>query len=123
MIIPAYNLPFIMFVGGESEQLRFNLHTVAGDDFDAYGCTVDFSIVNYSNKTSAPIFTKTATLEDGPDGYLSVAVVDFDPNDTKNIHGRYIYQLTIKNSTSMVEIPGQGIIDIVRNIHPDFITG
>ncbi len=123
MIISIYNLPEISFIGGESETFAFNLHTITGADFDATGCEAGFAIINYVNKNGEAILKKNATIEMGDDGFMSVVVVELEQADTIDLHGRYIYQITLVNDEGRTEIPGQGIIDITRNIHPEFISG
>ena len=53
---------------------------------------------------------------------MNIAVVDIQPADTVDLYGRFVYQITISDVEGVTEIPGQGIIDIARNIHPEFIT-
>ena len=121
MIHSIYTLPEISFVGGESQSLFFNLRTREGNEFDATECTVDFAMIHYTNKNGMPIFTKQADIKPGNSGVLSIAVVDILPEDTIDLYGRYVYQITISDFAGQTEIPGQGLIDITRNIHPDFI--
>ena len=121
MINPVYNLPSLSFVGGETQSFLFNLKTAAGNEYDATGCSVAFAIINYTNKNGVPILTKTVSLTTGPDGGLSYGLVDLLPEDTVGLHGRYVYQVSIKDAKGETEIPGQGLIDITRNIHPGFI--
>lgn len=123
MINPVYNLPELNFVGGESQILMFNLLTASGTSFDADGCEIGFAVVNYANKNGMPILSKTATKLDDKDGYSSIARIELTPADTVYMFGRYVYQITVYDIDGKTEIPGQGIINIIRNIHPDFITG
>lgn len=121
MLNPIYNLPEIHFVGGESQKFLFNLKTPMGYDFDANECDIGFAIINYANKNGSPIITKNATVIMGINGIKNVAQVDLSPTDTLSLYGRYIYQITAKNKDNITEIPGQGIIDIARNIHTEYI--
>ena len=121
---PQYSLPDIHFVGGESQKFLFHLKTQGGSDFNAEHCTAGFAIISYANKHGEPIITKDADITLGTDGVMNVVVVKLEPEDTMHLYGRYIYQLTITDSIDKVtDIPGQGIIDISRNIHKDFIKG
>jgi len=125
MINPIYNLPEINFIGGESQTFLFHLYTVMGTPFDANGCTLAFSIINYVNKTGFPILVKEGEdipIQIGKGGIPNIAVVTLTPEDTVHFHGRYVYQISIMNSYDETEIPGQGIMDITRNIHQSFIT-
>lgn len=125
MLNPVYNLPEIHFVGGESQHFLFNLLTASGYEYDATNCEVGFAIINYTNKNGSPIITKNATIIDGANGVKNVAEVKLAPTDTLYLYGRYIYQITVNGKDSsggkISEIPGQGIIDITRNIHTEYV--
>lgn len=122
MIHAIYTLPEIAFVGGESQILLFNLYTISGNDFDASECKVGFAVIHYANKNGMPVLTKDADILMGKNGVMNIASVDIYPEDTLDLYGRYVYQLTITDAYNNTEIPGQGLIDITRNIHPEFIT-
>ena len=49
MVNNIYNLPKLNFIGGESQRFRFSLVTPKGDSYDANGCNVVFSLINFSN--------------------------------------------------------------------------
>lgn len=122
MINPIYNLPELDFVGGESQTFLFNLLTSAGSSFDANGCDLAFAIINYANKNGVPIVTKSVTVQTGGDGVPNIATVNLLPEDTVSLYGRYVYQLSIRDAHDETEIPGQGIMNITRNIHQGFVT-
>jgi hypothetical protein len=122
MLNPTYNLPDESFVGGESRDFIFHLLTAGGVPFDANGCDVDFAVINYANKNGAPLVTKSADMRMGTEGVVNVAVVSLFPEDTVNLYGRYVYQLSIRDSFGELEIPGQGILNITRNINQAFVT-
>lgn len=125
MINPIYNLPEINFIGGESQTLIFNLYTKEGTPFDANGCTLGFAIINYVNKNGVPILVKQTPdieIKIGESGIPNIAIVNLLPEDTVYFQGRYVYQITVYDSYGETEIPGQGIINIIRNIHQSFIT-
>jgi len=121
MIHAIYTLPEISFVGGESQLLLFNLLTISGTEYDASECKVGFAVIHYANKNGMPILTKEAELKTGKSGVKSIAVVDLSPADTIDLYGRFVYQITISDAAGATEIPGQGLIDVTRNIHPEFI--
>lgn len=125
MINPIYNLPEINFIGGESQTFVFNLYTPLGKPFDANGCTIGFAIINYVNKNGVPILVKEAPdveVQLGESGVPNILIVNLLPEDTVYFQGRYVYQITIVDPYGETEVPGQGIINIVRNIHQSFIT-
>ena len=62
------------------------------------------------------------TLSDGVTIQTILRVI-LDPIDTVNLFGKFVYQITIKDADGSVDIPSQGIINIVNNIDKDFTTG
>lgn len=118
-----YTLPQISFVAGQTKTLGFNLWTEGGELFNADGCTGNFSVVEYSNKTGDILISKNMTFEVGEDPEMvSVAKVELTPSDTVGLYGKYVYQLTIKGTGNDVEIPNQGILLIVRNINESLLS-
>ena len=116
-----YTLPEISFVGGATQELRFNLKDEAGNNFDADNCTADFSICDYSTRdiSSGSIVSISPSLSG------SLLTVMIPAGDTVNLSGKYIYQITIKDSggeTLEFQIPNQGIMYIARNTNPTYIT-
>ena len=54
-----YTLPTIDFVGGETQDLAFNVYFYRDKKpFSLTGCDCNFSIVSFTNKTGTPILTK-----------------------------------------------------------------
>jgi hypothetical protein len=122
MLNPIYSLPKIDFIGGESHTFKFRLVTPTRESFDANGCTMAFSIINYANQNGEPLVIKGVALEIGEDGVPNIAVVHLLPEDTVELSGRYAYQISIRDTFDEVELPGKGLFDITRNIHRRFIT-
>ena len=122
MINPIYNLPDIKFVGGESQRFVFDLVTIYDSKFDAKNCDVGFAIINYANKNGKPVVVKSMETVEDNNGFFSIITVKLDPQDTLNMHGRYIYQISIRDPEGNTEIPGQGLMDILKNIHTSFIN-
>lgn len=122
MLNRIYNLPELNFIGGDSKRIRFTLHTPVGEDFDASKCELGFAIINYANRNGIPaVLKKDIPLEYGESGVKNVVVVNLESDDTKLLYGKYIYQLTIKYNNE-TDIPGQGIMNITRNIHTSFLN-
>lgn len=118
-----YTLPQITIVAGQSKKLWFNLWTEEKMLFNADGCTGDFSVINYSDKGGETEFSKTLTFETDSDPEIySVGIVELDTTDTIGLAGKYIYQLTIKDSNNEADIPKQGIFYIARNINEVFLA-
>lgn len=118
-----YTLPTIAFVAGETQEFVFNTFFYSNrQPFGLSGCTANFSVVSYADKTGAPILTKSmqSRLSDGA-SVENVLTVTLTPSDTIDLSGKYIYQLTIRDVNGNVEIPKQGILLITNNINKDFI--
>ncbi len=123
MLNPIYSLPEIQFVGGSSEDLVFHLFydREHPKPFNLYGGVADFSIINFVNKNGVPVFSKSMVIRmNEEETYYNVVAVALDPEDTVDLFGKYIYQITLKDVDGNVDIPQQGIIDIIRNINKDF---
>lgn len=121
MIKRVFNLPPLMFVGGETEHLKFFLKTESGGIFDADGCDASFAIIQYTNHGGTAVLTKNAVISADVSGMKCFATVPLESADTVDLCGRYIYQISITNDEGITEIPGQGVIDIVHNIDPALI--
>ena len=126
----TYDLPKIEFIGGNTETILLNLWHIGPNDlphrgtaFNATGCTVTFSVIDFTNKNGQPLLSKAGSLIQDDNGVLSRVTVTLDSADTLNISGKYIYQVTIKNSDGTPEIPGQGIIHIHQNIDKNAASG
>lgn len=116
-------LPTIEFVGGETQDLAFNIYFYRGKKpYSLSGCTANFSIVSFRNKTGEPIVSKEMTSRFCHDGSCNnVLTVTLSPTDTINLAGKYIYEIQIKDIDGDVEIPKQGILYITNNINKAFI--
>ena len=117
----TYTLPPMSFVGGESQKIRFNLKTESGNPFPASGCTAFLAILQYNNKGGTPVITKEIEFQSNADDILCAGIVELLPGDTVSLCGRYIYQITLLSSDGTIEIPGQGLMDIIENIHRSVI--
>lgn len=120
----VYTLPEISFVGGETQTISFYLKNQNGEPFDAAGSVSDFSFCNYSNKDGTPLKSYTPTLmAEGEHGVPCILSVTINGTDTANLSGKFVYQITIRDLEGKTEIPNQGIMNIARNIHQNFIQG
>lgn len=119
-----YTLPTIDFVGGETQDLRFNVYFHSNHrPFSLTGCECNFSIVSFTNKSGAPILSKQMSSVDNSSGeFDNVLTITLRPSETLALYGKYIYQITIKDANGDVEIPKQGILYITNNINKNFIS-
>lgn len=119
-----YTLPTIDFVGGETQDLSFNVYFYKnGKPFSLTGCTSNFAIVSFNNKGGAPILNKQMDSIFNEAGTSNnVLVVTLEPTETVDLYGKYIYQITIRDIDGDVEIPKQGILYVTNNINKSFIS-
>ena len=119
----TYTLPTIDFVGGETQDLAFHVYFyINNKPFSLSGCTCNFSIVSFTNKTGAPIISKEMSPKYNDDlSSDNVLTVTLTPQETVNLFGKYIYQISIRDIGGDVEIPKQGILYITNNINKGFI--
>lgn len=118
-----YTLPTIDFVGGETQDLLFNVYFYKNNQpFSLSGCTSNFSVVSFTNKTGVPILSKQMTSIFNDAGtFDNVLTVTLQPSETVDLCGKYIYQIIIKDINGDAEIPKQGILYITNNINKSFI--
>lgn len=127
MMIPCpYTLPDIDFVGGSTQDLMFHCYFQAnGRPFDLSSCEANFSLINYLNRRSEPIVSKSMTIsaESDEEGAINnLLTVTLAPDDTVDLSGKYIYQITIRDVSGDVDIPNQGLIHITNNINKPYIS-
>ena len=116
-----YTLPEISFVGGETQEFNFHLKNKDGLPFDASGSSIDFSICDYSNKNGEPLLSYSPTLLADESGVANVIILTIPKEDTATLAGKYIYQITIVDAGGSSEIPNQGIMNIAKNIHQEYV--
>jgi hypothetical protein len=119
-------------------QWVFNLYTPKGELFDAYNCEADCSIVPFHDKTGPAVASFACSIVEGPTKLKSAVLVQLAVADTVHLHGKYVYQITIKmpiepagslgppgpmdSAYGKIDIPLHGILYIGKNIKPEFIT-
>ncbi len=127
----AYTLPDMELYGGETRSLVVTL-TRSDGTYYSYSTaseltvTLTFSPVKvttgwgkYANAVS-PVLTKTATISEDSDLH-GIATFDFVESDTKELRGKYIYQIEVKSATGDSRV-AQGHLYIKRNINTDLVT-
>lgn len=84
------------------------------------------SIVYHSDQGSEPLISKTCTIEnyDGnkvaDKNMKNIIRISLTPNETVDLHGAFIYQLTVKSKDGRVENL-RGRMNIYKNIDPNII--
>jgi len=127
ILMDIYTLPTIDFVGGATQDFAFHVYFHAGGrPFDLDDCTANFAVVNYINKNGAPLISKSMEVAQGEDtgeGVVdNILKVTLTPSDTMNLNGKYIYQITVKDTAGQVDIPNQGIMRIINNINKQILN-
>lgn len=115
-----YTLPEAEFVGGSTQDFLFSCYQhKSRRPFDMSGSDADFAIIDYGNKFGDPLVSRKMEIREG-DGTYNVLFVSLAPEDTVNLRGKYIYQITVRSTDGVVEIPNQGLLHITNNIHKEF---
>ena len=127
---PIYNLPEIVFVGGSKQELEFNPFRPDGYVFNLSGCTADFAVIEFFERDyNSPLINYVSGNDDNTT-QKGIIISEADNNikvyipaeDPAQLDGQYIYQLTVKNADGEAEIPGHGILNVIRNINPKYVT-
>ena len=118
-----YTLPTIDFVGGETQDLAFHIYFYRGKKpYGLSGCTANFSIVSFRNKTGSRILSKEMGVRFSDDGTINnILTVTLEPTETVDLSGKYIYEIQMRDIDGDIEIPKQGILFITNNINKNFI--
>lgn len=126
-VYDPYTLPTVTFVGGSTQELVFRTYFNKGKrPFDLSECTANFAVINYVNKRGEPLISKEMDILQGDawgdeDAAYNIAKVTLDADDTMELTGKYIYQITVKDRDGMAEIPDQGIMMVANNINKGFL--
>lgn len=124
MVSNVYSLPQIDFVGGSTEELVFHVfgRKENPQPFGLAGCVANFSVIDYVNKTGAPVISKGMGTRINDDGtHYNVLFVELKSADTLDLFGKYIYQITLRDIDNNADIPLQGIMYIHNNINKAFL--
>lgn len=119
-----YLLPRIDFVGGETQELYFDLFywDKTNMPYDLDGKTAQFSVVKYINRMGDPILSKKMTIRWNDERTIkNVVSVILKASETYDLYGKYVYQISIKDSDGVMDIPKQGILMVFNNIDKSFI--
>ena len=117
----GFILPDWFFIGGNSEIKGFDLTKPDGSLYNFQNGTCRLSIVDFINRSSAPSIIKTADITADKNGVYNHVVFELLPQDTVDLYGKYLYQLSVRDDSGGISIVGQGIVRIKRNIDPGFI--
>lgn len=119
--LKVYELPTICLVGGCFMPCNFHIHNnMNGQPQDMTGCTAKFSVVNFLNKYGKPLIKKDMLVRQGTRaeeaGLKSILYVELNSDDTKDLEGKFIYQITVEDDTGHAIIPKHGVMYVIHNI-------
>lgn len=119
-----YALPTVEFVGGSTQELVFHAYYQKGRrQVDLTDCTSTFSVLSYANRNGEPVLSKVMEVSSVSVGETPNTIcVTLEPADTVGLGGKYIYQITIEDSTGDADIPKQGVLRIIDNIDKNLIS-
>ena len=109
----VYNLPSVSIRGGSKEQLQYTFYDKEGKLLDITGAKVIWTLseFGYSDIT---ILKKVGILSSD---YSSIIILNAD--DTRDLEGKFVQQITLKDYLDEDYVPCQGIIKISRNNNND----
>lgn len=109
------SLDEIHIVGGDYKEIPIRIHdNDRGGLMDVANLQMNFSVVLYQARYGAPIIAKNlAVSTDDPTAFLLV----LHPEDTRDLSGKYIYQLSVKTPNDKQE-SFQGFLNVEKNLNP-----
>lgn len=109
-----WELPVFRLVAGSTKTLYFPLYGHNGQVIDVQNMTGTLAMADYVNRNIVLNPMSCTVVEDEMLG-AHVFTMTLDPDDTMNLQGRYIYQLTISTLEGVTTVL-RGIVDIGGNI-------
>jgi hypothetical protein len=105
------NLAEFQMNGGSNQELIFNVYDSGSTLINLGGATVTWYLSYFGQETA--ILTKTAVTAGMPTGQFRVDLV---PADTSALHGKFIHQYKIVDSSGSTFRPSQGLILITAGL-------
>lgn len=116
MLTPnRFTLPTVSFIAGTSVPFVFNTYQRLSDQpYNILQCSATFSFIDYLSEDhiSAASTPKTMTKVSNNTAFQTTLT----PDETKNLNGKYIYQVEIVGGSNMKEIY-QGVMYVYNNIN------
>lgn len=109
-----YSLPEIHFIGGTTTEFSVSFaDIVESASVATTSYKARLAVVNYSNKGGRPLLIKDLTI----DSASKNIAIKLSSDDTVNLGGKYIYQVTVYHTSGAPEYHKQGILLIGSNIN------
>lgn len=118
-ICDPFELPSVSFIAGTTQNFLFKLYQYESkspidvSDGDAQLCVVDFN-----NRDGTPILTKEISRTESSLNDNEI-LVTLSPDDTIDMVGKFIYQISINNGGTVDAY--QGEMFVYTNIDKDFL--
>ena len=109
--LDIFNLAEISFIGGEDEELTFNVYTSASVVVDLSGATITWYLARLGESDAT--LTLSGTLSGSPTNQIMVKVAD---TDTVSLSGKFVQQLKIVEASGSAIRPSQGLVNISQAI-------
>lgn len=111
----VFTLDEINIIGGDYKEVKIKINdSVKGGCLSPADLECNFSIVEYRNRNGSPILSKTLTADSSDSEAFLLTLL---PDDTKNLRGKYIYQISVVATENKQE-SFQGVLIIEKNINP-----
>lgn len=120
MILKTDVLPDWEFVGGVTQEYDFTLRAESGYFYDIPGATASLAVAPFVNPRDA-VLVKAGSIIPNSAGANCIVHFLLDKNDTLNLHGKFIYQISIKNVDGTMAPPMRGRMYIIENIDKSFV--
>lgn len=98
----GYELPQLFFDAGESIDITINLYK-NNLEFDADGITATLKLIDFINRDSV-LLSLDCSITKSENNKVGSIVAALRPNDTEDLFGKYIYQITLTDIGGDVEI-------------------
>ena len=105
-------------IGGDTEKIIFEAINEYANVADINGCTATFSICRYDERYNDSAIPIADTIISS-----NTVIVNFAPEETIDLHGKYIWQLSIYNAELHKLASAQGSVTIFKNIDVRIVGG
>lgn len=111
-----FKLPELCIIGGDYKERYFRINDLDNGGFmDTSNLEGKFALIPYGNRNGQPVYKCDLTTDPNDN---TIFLLTLTSDDTINLSGKYIYQISIKASETKQQ-SFQGIMIIDRNIYPN----
>lgn len=103
------------FIAGSRQVYTFELYNFDDTEMDLKDATAILAVGNYCNP-SITVLKKTANIEKNSNDVYNLVSVVLESEETKDLHGKFLFQMQISLSDNATIIPLEGILDIKSKI-------